>query len=85
VFLAVVFGSLFWFWELWSPCGNFWLYLFGFDIVFLELFPAIRSNLLRRTPAQKDFHCTRAKRTGEAIGARASAALASEIRRVKLS
>ena len=44
--------------------------VFRFDIIFLELFPAIRCNLLRRTPAQKDFHCTRAKRTGEAIGAR---------------
>jgi len=30
----------------------------------------MRSNLLRRTPAQKDFRCTRAKRTGEAIGAK---------------
>ena len=34
-----------------------------------------RSNLLCRTPAQKDFHCTRAKRTGEAIGARGAAGL----------
>ena len=44
-------------------------------IIFLELFPAIRSNLLCRTTAQKDFHCTRAKRTGEAIGARAVAVI----------
>jgi hypothetical protein len=29
---------------------------FRFNIFFLELFPAIRSNLLCRTPAQKDFH-----------------------------
>ena len=36
---------------------------------FFGALPAIRCNLLRRTMAQKDFHCTRAKRTGEAIGA----------------
>jgi hypothetical protein len=56
VFLAARFGALIGFWELRSPCGNFWLYLFWFDIVFLELFPAIRCNLLCRTPAQKDFY-----------------------------
>jgi hypothetical protein len=33
--------------------------ILGLNVVFLELFPAIRSNLLRRTPAQKDFRCYR--------------------------
>jgi len=42
-------------------------------LLFFGAFPAIRSNLLCRGSAQKDFHCTRAKRTGEAIGARAAA------------
>jgi hypothetical protein len=36
---------------------------------FLELVP-LSSNLLRRTPAQKDFRFTQAKRTGAAIGAK---------------
>lgn len=43
-----------------------------FYIVFLGALPAIRCNLLTPEasgPAQKDFHCRRAKRTGEAIGA----------------
>jgi len=53
--------------------------ILGLNVVFQELFSAIcctralanwRSNLLRRTPAQKDFRFTRAKRTGEAIGAK---------------
>jgi hypothetical protein len=45
-----------------------WNDLRGF--YFLGAIPAIRSNLLCRTPAQKDFRCTRAKRTVEAIGAK---------------
>jgi hypothetical protein len=36
---------------------------------YLAAFTALRRNLLCRTPAQKDFRFTRAKRTGEAIGA----------------
>jgi hypothetical protein len=40
--------------------------------IFAGIVPAFRYNLISRTPAYKDFHCTRAKRTGEAIGAKVS-------------
>jgi hypothetical protein len=59
VFLAACFGLWFGFGNYGGACGNYLVYLFRFDIIFLELFPAIRSNLLCRTTAQKDFHCYR--------------------------
>ena len=40
--------------------------------ILLGALAVIRYNLLCRTSAQKDFHYTRAKGTGEAIGARAA-------------
>jgi hypothetical protein len=70
VFLAACFGLWFGFGNYGGACGNFWLYgkllfyllitdFFWFYLIFWELFPAIRCNLLCRTPAQKDFHCYR--------------------------
>lgn len=53
LFLGLVlgFGIWFWFW--------FWFLDLFFGFIFFGASPAIRSNLLRRTPAQKDFRCYR--------------------------
>jgi hypothetical protein len=70
VVLLVIFGCMgifyFIFWIellLWflkrGGEGQVGRYVFLGLMFFLELFPAIRSNLLCRTPAQKDFHCYR--------------------------
>ena len=51
---------------------KFDLLIFGAERfgIFAGMGPAIRCNLVSRTPAHKDFIFTRAKRTGEAIGAK---------------